>query len=133
MSKKKPDQVAWDEEKQKYVAAILPYATSVSSPAITPDNIDDWKLRGVGKVNKQIETKFYELRDEYNRLIDELNWNELVYTSKFAFEPVIGETYHLFVGKDEKPFLSLIGPSEWNRPHLGSFRLNSEQKWIKLD
>jgi len=29
-------------------------------------------------------------------------------------------------------FLSLIGPTEWNMKHIGSFKLNSEQKWIKI-
>jgi hypothetical protein len=26
----------------------------------------------------------------------------------------------------------LISPNEWNREHIGSFRLDSNQKWIKL-
>ena len=123
---KKPDQVADNP-------ALLPYASNVGAPAIRPDNIDDWKLRGVNKVNKQIETKFNELKEEYLKLVEEYQWNELVYQSKFSYEPVIGEVYHLFVGNDGNPFLSLIGPEEWNREHIGSFRLNSEQKWIKIE
>ena len=122
---KKPDQVADNP-------ALLPYASNVGAPAIRPDNIDDWKLRGVNKVNRQMETKFNELKEEYLKLVEEFQWNELVYEAKFAYEPVIGEVYHLFVGSDGNPFLSLIGPDEWNREHIGSFRLNSEQKWIKI-
>jgi len=128
---KKPDQIVHNEE-EGYNANLLPYATNVSAPAIRPDNIDDWKLRGVNKVNKQIETKFNELKEEYQKLVEEYHWNELVYQAKFAYEPVIGETYHLYVGNDGGPFLSLIAPSEWDRQHIGSFQLNSEQKWIKL-
>ena len=122
---KKPDQVADNP-------ALLPYASNVGAPAIRPDNIDDWKLRGVNKVNRQMETKFNELKEEYLKLVEEFQWNELVYEAKFAYEPIIGEVYHLFVGSDGNPFLSLIGPEEWNREHIGSFRLNSEQKWIKI-
>jgi len=129
---KKPDNVAWDEEKQKWVANILPYASNVGAPAIRPDKVDDWKLRGVNKVNKQLETKFLELKTEYQKLVEEYQWNELVYQSKFAYEPVIGEIYHLYVGNDGNPFLSLIAPNEWNKEHIGSFKLNSEQKWIKI-
>ena len=128
---KKPDQIVHNE-KEGYNANLLPYATNVGAPAIRPDNIDDWKLRGVNKVNKQIETKFNELKEEYQKLVEEYHWNELVYQAKFAYEPVIGETYHLYVGDDGGPFLSLIAPSEWDRQHIGSFQLNSEQKWIKL-
>ena len=122
---KKPDQVADNP-------ALLPYASNVGAPAIRPDNIDDWKLRGVNKVNRQMETKFNELKEEYLKLVEEFQWNELVYEAKFAYEPIIGEVYHLFVGSDGNPFLSLIGPDEWIREHIGSFRLNSEQKWIKI-
>lgn len=122
---KKPDNFAENK-------SLLPYGDSVSAPAIRPDNIDDWKLRGVNKVNKQIQTKFDELKEEFKQLLEEYQWNELVYQSKFGYEPVIGETYHLYVGNDGSPFLSLIAPNEWNREHIGSFKLNSEQKWIKI-
>lgn len=125
MELKKPDNVADNP-------GLLPYASNVGAPVILPDNIDDWKLRGVHKVNKQIETKFLELKEEYLKLVEEFQWNELVYQSKFSYEPVIGETYHLYVGNDGNPFLSLISPNEWDKEHIGSFRLNSEQKWIKL-
>ena len=56
----------------------------------------------------------------------------LLTSFKFGFEPVIGETYHLYVGSDGKNFLSLISPNEWNRECLGSFQLTTEQKWIKI-
>jgi len=129
---KKPDNVVWDDDQQKYVASIMPYATNVSAPVIKPDDVDSWKRRGVHKVNKQLETKFLELKHEYQQLVEEYQWNDLVYRSKFSFEPIIGEIYHLFIGRDGQPFLSLIRPSEWSMEHIGSFQLNSEQKWIKI-
>lgn len=122
---KKPDNVADNP-------GLLPYGSNVSAPAIRTEDIDVWKQRGVNKVNKQLSTKFEELKEEYRRLVQEFQWNELVYTAKFAYEPVIGETYHLYVGNNGAPFLSLIGPNEWNREHIGSFRLDSNQKWIKI-
>lgn len=128
---KKPDYVVYSEE-GGYNAHRLPYATSVGAPSIKPEDVDLWKQRGVNKVNKQLETKFNELKEEYQRLVDEFRWNELVYTSKFSFEPVIGNTYHLYVGNNGNVFLSLISPNEWNREHIGSFKLDSNQKWIKL-
>ena len=122
---KKPDNVADNP-------GLLPYGSNVSAPAIRTEDIDAWKQRGVNKVNKQLSTKFEELKEEYRRLVQEFQWNELVYTAKFAYEPVIGETYHLYVGNNGAPFLSLIGPNEWNKEHIGSFRLDSNQKWIKI-
>ena len=128
---KKPDNVVYSE-KDGYNASLLPYTTNVGAPAIQTEDVDLWKQRGVNKVNKQLETKFNELKEEYQRLVDEFRWNELVYTAKFAYEPIIGETYHLYVGNDGNVFLSLISPTEWDREHIGSFRLDSQQKWIKI-
>lgn len=122
---KKPDNVADNP-------ALLAYASNVGAPAIRPDNVDVWKQRSIHKVNKQLSTKFEELKQEYRKLVEEFQWNELVYTAKFSYEPIIGETYHLYIGKDGTPFLSLIEPHEWNREHIGSFRLDSNQKWIKI-
>jgi hypothetical protein len=122
---KKPDNVADNPN-------LLPYASNIGAPVIRPDNIDSWKFRGIDKVNKQINTKFNELKEEYFRLIEEYKWNELVYQSKFSYEPIIGETYHLYIGNDGNLFLSLISPNEWNKEHIGSFKLNSELKWTKI-
>jgi hypothetical protein len=41
--------------------------------------------------------------------MEEYEWNELVYNSKFSFEPVIGEIYHLYRDAAGLNFLSLIG------------------------
>jgi hypothetical protein len=129
---KYPDNVAWDNEEERWVANILPYASNVGAPVIKPENIDSWRQRGVTKVNHHLETKFLELRDEYNKLVEEFKWNDLVYNAKFNFEPVIGETYHLYTGDNNENFLSLISPNEWKRECLGSFQLTADQKWIKV-
>ena len=132
MKNKHPDNVAWDNQKEKWVANILPYASNVGAPVIKPENIDSWRKRGVTKVNHHLETKFLELRNEYNKLVEEFKWNDLIYNAKFNFEPVIGETYYLYVGNDDKNFLSLIAPNEWDRKCLGSFHLTAEQKLVKI-
>ena len=132
MKKKKPDLVVFDEN-EGYNSSILPYGTNVGAPAIKMDDVVTWKQQSVIKVNHQLKTKFNELKEEYQKLVQEYQWNQLVYKSKFNFEPVIGETYHLFVGNDGEMFLSLIEPEQWKkREHIGSFILNSERKWIKI-
>ncbi|MFD2909242.1 DUF2452 domain-containing protein [Flavobacterium ardleyense] len=127
-----PDNVVYSEE-NGYNANVLAYATSVGAPAIKMDNVIDWKNKGVRNVNKEFETKFNELKVQYEELMLEYEWNEIVYNAKFSFEPVIGEIYHLYLGKDGANFLSLIDPASWNKEHIGSFKLNSNKKWIHLD
>jgi hypothetical protein len=53
--------------------------------------------------------------------------------AKFSFEPVIGEIYHLYRDANAVNFLSLMGPLEWNKEHIGTFKLNSDKKWILLN
>lgn len=131
MKSKKPDNVVYSIEKG-YNANILPYATNVGAPVIRVDDVVSWKSRGIHNVNKELENKFNELKIQYQTLMQEFEWNELVYNAKFSFEPVIGEIYHLYRDADGINFLSLIAPQEWNKEHIGTFKLNSDKKWVLL-
>jgi hypothetical protein len=122
---KKPDNVA-------ETPGLLPYGTNVSAPAIKVEDITAWKSINAIKVNHQLQTRFNELKEEYQKLVNEYKWNELVYNAKFSFEPVIGQTYHLYVGRDGNIFLSMVNPTEWNYECVGSFSLDSNNKWNKL-
>ena len=128
---KKPDNIVHNEE-DGYNAHLLPYASNVGSPQIKTEDTALWKNEQIHKVNRQIKTRFEELKEEYNKLIDEYNWNSLIYSSKYSFIPIVGEVYHLYLNRREEPFLSLIAPNEWNMDHIGSFKLDSTQKWIKI-
>ena len=129
---KKPDLVVFNEETEKYDASIKPYGTNSSAPAIKPLNTATWRNDGVDRVNKQFKSKFDEIAKEYQELMQQFEYNELVYNAKFSFEPIIGEDYHLYNNKKEEPFLSLIPPNQCNFNHLGSFRLNSQKMWEKI-
>jgi len=126
MNDKKPDNVSDNP-------GLLPYGSNVGAPAIHVTNIEHWKEPRVLNVNKQFEDRFEQLKREYENLVDEFKWNDLVYKSKFSFEPVIGKIYHLYYGNDEKIFLSLISPNEWNRKYIGSFKYNHDNKWMKIE
>ena len=132
MENKKPDNVVFSDEKG-YNASVLPYATNVGAPAIRMDDVVSWKNRNISTVNKEFENKFKELKSQYENLMQEFEFNELVYSAKFSFEPIMGEIYHLYTGEDGVNFLSLISPQEWNREHVGTFNLNSDKKWIILN
>ena len=112
---------------------LLPYGSNVGAPAIQVSNIEHWKEPRVSDVNKQFQDRFEALKNEYQKLIEEYKWNDLVYKAKFNFEPVIGKIYYLYYSTDGTTFLSLIQPNEWNREHIGSFKYNHDNKWIKID
>lgn len=132
MKNKKPDNVVYSDV-NGYNASLLPYATTVGAPVIKTDDVVTWKTRGIHQVNKEFEDKFSQLKEQYQKLIEEYELNDLVYNSKFSFEPVIGEIYHMYASNDGTNFLSLIGPYEWNKEHIASFKLNSDKKWLKIE
>ena len=132
MKNGKPDNVVFTIEKG-YNANVLPYATNVGAPVIKTDDVVSWKNRGISNVNKEFANKFNELKLQYQKLMEEYEWNEIVYNAKFSFEPVIGEIYHLYISEDSTYFLSLISPQEWNKEHIGTFQLNSDKKWILIN
>jgi hypothetical protein len=132
MEKKKPDLVVWNEEKG-YYQRELTYGSNQGAPAIKLEDVGGWKQMQAGVANKQFQSKYEELKSEYQKLIDEVNWNELVYQSTYSFIPVMGEVYHLYMRNDDTTFLSLISPNQWNKKYIGSFKLDSTQKWTKVE
>ena len=111
---------------------LMPYGTNIGAPSIKPDNIENWKNSKIIKVNKEFLNRYESLKKQYDELIEEFKWNDIIYGSKFNFEPVVGETYHLYYGQTGKKFLSLIEPNQLNKEHIGTFTLNFDNKWIKI-
>lgn len=131
MPKKKPDLVVWDEEKG-YYQKVLTYGTNIGAPAIKIEDVGGWKRTAANEVNRQIKTKFDELKKEYESLVEEYRWNDLIFRAEYNFVPVIGEMYHLYSRENGSIFLSMIGPNEWKMEYIGSFKLTSTQKWKKV-
>ncbi|WP_394746816.1 DUF2452 domain-containing protein [Spongiimicrobium salis] len=130
--KKKPDQVVYDQKSEKYTASLKPYATDLGAPVITTGDTIAWKNRNIHKVNQQINTKYLELKAEYDAMMEQFEYNNLVYGARFNFEPLVGETYHLYRDKKQEAFLSVIAPHECNFDFVGSFRLNADKMWEKI-
>jgi translation elongation factor EF-1alpha len=132
MKKKKPDLVVWDENKG-YYQRELTYGSNQGAPAIKLENVTGWKESQILSVNKQFKSRYEELKEEFQKLVNEVNYNELVYSSNYSFIPVVGETYYLYSKDDGTTFMSLISPEQWNQKHLGTFKLDSTNKWVKLN
>ncbi len=129
---KKPDNVVFNTETQKYDAGLKSYATTVGAPVITTTDAIAWKNRSINKVNQKIQTKYLELKAEYEKMMAEFEYNTLIFNTKFNFEPIIGEVYHVYKRDNGETFLSLIAPEECNFNAVGSFYLNADQIWEKV-
>lgn len=108
--------------------AFLPYPASTLSPRIVPTDLSSFKSRGISQVEKELQQKLLEIREAYLATIDHFNWNKLVYEADIQFEPVVGETYHLYE-INGRNILSMVAPDQWSRRHLATVRLNVDRHW----
>jgi hypothetical protein len=108
--------------------AFMPYPVSTLSPPIVPNDLSSFKSRGISEVQRDLQQKLRELREQYLRAIDHFNWNKLVYEASIQFEPVVGQTYHLYA-MSRGNVLSMISPEEWPMKHLATVRLNVDRQW----
>lgn len=111
---------------------VIPYPTHVGAPKIEPQDLTSFKKHGLNKVDRVVKKKFNEIVKEAETLQNSILLQQEVYSSKYNFEPIIGEIYHLYDNLDGSRSLSLIGPSEWNKKYLYSVVLNSDMTWTKL-
>jgi len=125
ISKKKPDMVVDNPQSMKY-------PTNVGSPAFTvPDVLKHKNERGVNATH-HLETRFDDLKRKYFELVELANDTELVYNAKYSFIPVVGKTYHLYVGSDDKLFLSIIEPERVTWDCKGSFKFTADSTWERI-
>ena len=130
MKKKKyTENVVYDYELEKFDANTKPYPTTLGSQSFEPIKVDK---SSISNANDYFQSRLNELKDEYQKLVEEYNWTKLVYESSYNFQPIIGEIYHMYEKNDKTLWLSLIGPNEWDQPYIGSFKLLTDGKWEKV-
>lgn len=109
--------------------AFMPYPVSTLSPPIIPNDLTSFKTRGISQVERDLQQKLTEIREDYLRAIDHFNWNKLVYEAEIRFEPVVGEIYHLY-DMGQRRALSMVSPDQWPHRHLATVRLNYDRQWL---
>lgn len=127
--KKKPDNVVFNEDSESFDAKLKSYPTNVGAPSFKPVIVDNGSSI---KASHYFKTKLDEIKSQYETLLEEYQDTTLVYESDYSFEPIVGQTYHLYESNDRR-FLSLISPTEWDKKYLGSFLLTTDGKWEKDD
>jgi len=97
--------------------------------------LDNWKPTQATQVKNHFTERFKELKNQYDKLITDFNWNKIIFESEMLFTPVMGKTYHLFQRENGTKFMTLISPDEWgdnNFEYIGSFKQDSRQKWNQI-
>ena len=112
----------------------LPYASNIGAPVIRADHsLGGWKIGAVHSANQHYEERFNKLKEEFEKLSEDVKWNEIIFNAEMRMKPVIGNIYHLYQKDNGKYFMSLFAPHEcsWGEKHKGSFRLNYDNRWEK--
>ena len=119
-----PDNIVFNNQKLEYDAFKKPYPTNISSPNFQKPSIKKISNTAI----TILKTKFDEISKDYQALLENIKYNELMYTARCDFITITGETYYLYSKKDYN-FISIIKPNEWNEKFLGSFTLTSNDLW----
>jgi len=132
--KQRPDNIVFDEDTQSYNANLLPYGTSIGAPTIEATGVSTWVNTSVTSFNHTFKNKIDLIKEDYQALINEYEINDLLYKANMSFEPIVGKEYHLYFSeKKGGNFLSLIPPSSWNMEYIGSYSLDNDKTWKKID
>jgi hypothetical protein len=129
---KELDKVPYDEETGKFYKHLLEYASEVGSIKFEVQDVSLWKRKELEKVKNVFQQDLFEINERIQKLMDEILLNDMIYSSNMNFEPIVGHTYHLYENKKGEKFLSLIEPELWNMPYLGTYKLNSDKKWVSI-
>jgi len=115
----------------------LPYASNVGAPVIRPDHsLGGWKVGAVHTANKHYEERFDKLKKEFEELVQDFKWNEIIFNAEMRFKPVIGKEYFLYKKSNGKFYLTLFAPNEkigGDKGYQGKFRLNYDNRWEIID
>ena len=126
----KPDDVADNPHS-------LPYASDRAAPAIRPDkSISGWKISAVVSANKHYEDRFNDIKKQFKELVEEFNWNDIMFNAEMRIKPVVGKPYYLYQREDGEYRVSLFAPGETvagRDGYVGAFRLNYDNRWEKIE
>ena len=95
MSKKLPDNIVFNGD--KFDANTKNYPTTISAPSFAPINVD--RSDSI-KADKYFSSRLNELKSEYENLVDEYKWSDIIYNALYNFQPILGEPYYLYLNDD---------------------------------
>jgi len=97
----------------KNTAALLPYGTTSSAPAITLPDTDLFKSERGSLTKNYFDAAIESLNKEYNSLKQLAEINQMAYGAAYNFVPRVGQTYYLYRTSDQQYLLSMI--QDWNK------------------
>lgn len=130
-----------DEDKVVENPSTLPYAHTVGSAVIFPDDKDRIKGHAMTAMVEQTNMQMKQIYDQMELLVQQANklkkrveLSEEIYQAEMGFKPITGHIYHLYAKEGGEKVLSMIGPNEWPgkmkySEYIATARLAGDHTW----
>lgn len=134
-----------DPEKVAENPGLLPYAHTVSSAVVKPEDKGKIKGRAMAAMVEQTDRHLTQLYDQMKVLAKQAEevkkrvvFSQLIYDAEMGFEPLIGHHYYLYERKNGKHVLSMVQPKDWGRSipfqaFVAEVKLLSDHTWEILN
>ena len=133
-----------DADKVAQNPGLLPYAHTLSSGVIKPDDLGKIKSNALLAMEQQTDMQLNQLQQQiqllYNQAQEIKSRTDIsiwIYQSDMGFDPIVGHTYHLYEKEDSRHFLSMVSPEQWGRSKkfkrfVATVKLLADHTWDVL-
>lgn len=133
-----------DKDKVAENPGTLPYAHTIGSIVINPEDNGKIKSRALTAMREQTNIQMNQIQQQVELLMQQagqlkkrVEISEQIYQADLSFEPLIGHIYHLYK-KEGKFKLLLIGPNDWGKlpdslEYTGTVKMLADHTWELLD
>ncbi len=133
-----------DPDKITENPGLIPYPHTIGSPAFAPTRKGAIKSRSMKAMEEQSTMQMRQIQEQIallarqaEKLRDRVEISKAIYEAEMGFQPIAGNTYHLYARDIQQFVLSMIGPEEWGRKipfkhFVGTVRLLADHTWDVL-
>jgi 23S rRNA maturation mini-RNase III len=130
-----------DIDKVAQNPGLLPYAHTLSSGVIKPDDMGKVKSNALLAMEQQTDMQLRQIQEQIELLYKQAqdikartDISVWIYQAQMGFNPLVGHVYHLYEKEDNKHFLSMVSPTEWGRSRafkrfVATVKLLADHTW----
>jgi hypothetical protein len=145
MQEEKPFVNPIDADKIAQNPGLLPFAHTLSSGVIKPEDLGKIKSNALMAMEQQTDMQLNQLQQQIQLLYNQAQeikartdisiW---IYQADIGFDPLINHTYHLYEKDNGKHFLSMVSPKEWGRSKkfkrfIATVKLLADHTWDVIE